>query len=96
MGFLTRAAHWTLREHPQDVLDHLRAHNEGFPDPDPEARKGQRFPLENGVEVLVAGSERHKMTFLFVTQKRDPDAIQEGIKARVQNTARKYRRDDSG
>ncbi|MGD2122250.1 MAG: hypothetical protein PVJ76_10925 [Gemmatimonadota bacterium] len=96
MGPLTRVAHWTVRDHPQAVTDHLIAHNEGFPEPDPRARKGQKFSLDDGVEVIVGGSERHDLTLLIVTQERDPDAIQEGMKARLRATAKRYGRRDSG
>jgi hypothetical protein len=95
MGLLTRVAHWTIRDHPRAVLDHLLARNEGFPEADPRAKRGQKFSLDDGVEVIVAGSERHNMTFLIVTQERDPEAVQEGIQARLRTTAERYRREDS-
>ncbi len=79
MGLLTRQAQWHIRLHPEDVMDFLLGHNEGFPEPDPNPHERHKFEMDDGVTVIVGGSDRRAITLLFVTQARDPDSMQESM-----------------
>ena len=91
MGLLTRGAHWNIREHPENVIDFLLGHNEGFPEPDQAFRGRQRFDMGNGARVTVGGSDRHAITLLFVTQERDPDSMQEGMMNKLRSSRDQFR-----
>jgi hypothetical protein len=92
MGFLTRGAHWTVPETPEDVIDHLTGHNNGFPEPNPGSGGPQKFEWEDGVKVRVVGSDRHNLTLLLVTQERAADAMQEAMTAKLRASRDKWRR----
>ena len=83
IGFLARRASWTLRQGPKAVVDHLSSHNDGFPAPGRRSHRGWTFLLENGVEIGI-GDAMDGIVFLAVRQTREPDSIQDAIRARNQ------------
>jgi len=81
-GILTRAAFWTVRSSPKAVLEHLSSNNDGFPGPEQGSERGRTFSLNDQVEIKVGGRGKG-VSFLVVKQTREPDSIEDAVRARV-------------
>jgi hypothetical protein len=90
MSFLGRRAQWVVAMAPKAVVDHLTVHNDGFPEPDRRPGGGWNFVLDGGVEVGVATPPRGYV-LLAVKQARDPDSIEDVIRAKSEAYKERWR-----